>query len=106
MGRRLAGFKGRREIAGKGRTESPPTGVMPGPRARHPRVLSVIKENVDGRDKPTAVRFAFDTAPASLRLYSIPPLSSWPCLSRPSTCSLAAGENVDARDKHGHDDSG
>ena len=47
----------------------------------------------------------FGTAPASLRSLSLPPLSSWPCLSRPSTCSLAAEENVDARDKHGHDDS-
>ena len=47
----------------------------------------------------------FGTAPASLRSLALPPLSSWPCLSRPSTCSLAAEENVDARDKHGHDDS-
>ena len=47
----------------------------------------------------------FGTALASLRSLWLPSLSSWPCLSRPSTCSLAAEENVDARDKHGHDGS-
>jgi hypothetical protein len=34
------------------------------------------------------------------------PLSSWPRLSRPSTPCLAAKQDVDARDKPGHDESG
>src|SRR5262249_32087872 len=41
----------------------------------------------------------------SLCALSLSLLSSWPDLFGPSTCSFAEEEHVDARDKHGHDDS-
>ncbi len=46
-----------------------------------------------------------DTALESLQAHAPFGLSSWPDLFRPSTCSSAAKEHVDARDKQGHDDS-
>ena len=46
----------------------------------------------------------FDTVPASLRVTSFTPLSSSPDLFRRSTCSWAAEEHVDDRDKPAHDE--
>jgi hypothetical protein len=37
---------------------------------------------------------------------SLPAQSSCPCLSRASTFSCAAGQHVDGRDEHGHDEGG